>query len=100
MASIIKRNKTYSVIYYEGEGSKRQQKWESGLTYSAARTRKATIEYELEHNIHVPVTDLTVGEFLYEFIENTAKRSGSHRPTAAMWPCSKTMCCRIGAKRS
>ena len=46
MASIIKRNKTYSVVYYEGEGSKRQQKWESGLTYSAAKARKATIEFE------------------------------------------------------
>ncbi len=29
MASIVKRGKTYSVVYYEGEGKKRQQKWES-----------------------------------------------------------------------
>lgn len=25
MASIVKRGKTYSVVYYEGEGKKRQQ---------------------------------------------------------------------------
>lgn len=74
MASIIKRNKTYCVVYYEGEGKNRQQKWESGLTYSAARARKATIEYELEHNIHVPTTDLTVGEFLYEFIDKYGEK--------------------------
>ena len=74
MASIIKRNKTYSVVYYEGEGSKRQQKWESGFTYSAAKARKATIEYEQAHSIHVPTTDLTVGEFMYEFIEKYGEK--------------------------
>ena len=48
MASIVKRGKTYSVVYYEGEGSNRHQVWESGLSYSAAKSRKATIEYEKE----------------------------------------------------
>ena len=33
MASIVKRSKTYSVVYYEGEGSNRHQVWESGLSY-------------------------------------------------------------------
>ena len=46
MASIVKRGKTYSVVYYEGTGDKRQQKWESGLTYSAAKSMKAKIEHE------------------------------------------------------
>ena len=50
MASIVKRGKTYSVVYYEGEGSNRHQVWESGLSYSAAKSRKATIEYEKEQN--------------------------------------------------
>ena len=52
MASIVKRGKTYSVVYYEGEGSNRHQVWESGLSYSAAKSRKATIEYEKEQNTH------------------------------------------------
>lgn len=46
MASIVKRGKTYSVVYYEGEGSNRHQIWESGLSYSSAKSRKATIEYQ------------------------------------------------------
>lgn len=33
MASIVKRGKTYSVVYYEGKGSNRHQIWESGLSY-------------------------------------------------------------------
>lgn len=43
MASIVKRGKTYSVAYSEGEGENRHQVWESGLSYSAAKSRKATI---------------------------------------------------------
>lgn len=45
MASIVKRGKTYSVVYYEGEGKNRHQVWESGLSYTTAKSRKATIEY-------------------------------------------------------
>lgn len=40
MASIVKRGKTYSVVYYEGEGKNKHQVWESGLSYSAAKTEK------------------------------------------------------------
>ena len=69
MASIVKRGKTYSIVYYEGEGAKRHQVWESGLSYSAARARKAQIEYEIAENIHVDKNDLTVNEFLHEFFE-------------------------------
>lgn len=68
MASIVKRGKTYSVVYYEGVGKKRHQVWESGLSYTAAKSRKATIEYEIEQNTHVDHNDITVSEFLYEFI--------------------------------
>lgn len=35
---------------YEGEGKKRRQIWESGLSYS---DDKAQIEYEMSRNIHV-----------------------------------------------
>lgn len=69
MASIVKRGKTYSIAYYEGEGKNRHQVWESGLSYTAAKSRKATIEYEMEQNTHVEHNDITVSDFLYEFIE-------------------------------
>ena len=74
MASIVKRGKTYSVVYYEGEGSNRHQIWESGLSYSSAKSRKATIEYEKEQNTHVNHNDITVSEFLYEFIEKYGEK--------------------------
>lgn len=46
MASIIKRDRSYAVVYYEGVGKKRQQVWESGLSYTTAKSRKAKIELE------------------------------------------------------
>jgi hypothetical protein len=46
MASIVKRGKSYSVVYYQGTGKKRQQVWESGLSYSTAKSRKTQIEHE------------------------------------------------------
>lgn len=71
MASIVKRGKSYSVVYYQGTGKKRQQVWESGLSYSTAKSRKTQIEYEQATNTITTVDsrDMTVSEFLYEFIE-------------------------------
>ena len=71
MASIVKRGKSYSVVYYQGTGKKRQQVWESGLSYSTAKSRKAQIEHEQATNTVTTVEskDMTVSEFLYEFIE-------------------------------
>lgn len=69
MASIVKRGKTYAIAYYEGEGKDKHQVWESGLSYTAAKSRKAVIEYEMKQNTHIEHTDITVSEFLYEFIE-------------------------------
>jgi len=74
MASIVKRGKSYAVVYYEGTGKNRKQQWESGLSYSAAKARKATIEYEIEQNIHIDRNDMTVDEFLYEFIEKYGEK--------------------------
>lgn len=45
MASIVKRGKSYSVVYYQGTGKKRQQVWESGLSYSTAKSRKTQTEH-------------------------------------------------------
>ena len=69
MASIVKRGKTYSVAYYEGEGKDRHQVWESGLSYTAAKARKAKLELEEAENTHVDRNDILVGPFLEEFVE-------------------------------
>lgn len=71
MASIVKRGRSYAVVYYEGVGKKRQQVWESGLSYTAAKSRKAKIELEQANSEQGPPDkkDMTVSEFLYEFIE-------------------------------
>ena len=74
MASIVKRGKTYSVAYYEGEGKDRHQVWESGLNYTTAKARKASIEYEQAQNIHVDQNNATVSEFLHEFIEKYGEK--------------------------
>ncbi len=69
MASIVKRGKAYAIVYTEGEGKNKHQVWESGLSYNAAKSRKAQLEYEFSQNIHVDQIELTVREFLHEFIE-------------------------------
>ena len=74
MASIVKRGKTYSVVHYEGEGKNRHQVWDSGLSYSAAKARKAQLEMDVANNVHIDRNDLTVSEFLYEFLEKYGER--------------------------
>lgn len=69
MASIVKRGKSYSVVYYVGEGKQRQQVWESGLSYNTAKARKAKLEYEQATLPRATKKDMTVSDFLYEFIE-------------------------------
>lgn len=71
MASIVKRGKTYSIVYYEGTGKKRHQVWESGLSYTAAKSRKAKIELEQASSLKQGSEDknMTVSEFLYEFLD-------------------------------
>ena len=100
MASIVKRGKTYSVVYYEGEGKNRHQVWESGLSYTTAKSRKATIEYEMEQNTHIDHNDITVSEFLYEFVEKYGEKNGWLQPMTEMSVCLKTMFTLIGAIKS
>lgn len=70
MASIVKRGKSYAVVYYVNK----KQQWESGLSYSAAKAFKSKIELEqlaAEDGDKPPANAKykTVNEFLYEFIE-------------------------------
>ena len=82
MESIIKRGKTYSVVHYEGKGKDRHQVWESGLSYTTAKSRKAQIEREEKERNKEESKDLektnemTVSEFLYEFIDKYGTKSG------------------------
>lgn len=94
MASIVKRGKSYSVVYYQGTGKKRQQVWESGLSYSTAKSRKTQIEHEQATNTITTVDsrDMTVSEFLYEFIEKYGLKNGGHLPMMAITDFWRIMC--------
>ena len=72
MASIIKRGKSYSVVHYEGEGKDRHQVWESGLSYSAAKTRKVQLEMEKANNTHIDQNNIC--EFLHEFLQKYGEK--------------------------
>lgn len=75
MASIVKRgNKNYAVVYYEGENKNRHQVWESGLSYTAAKAMKSKIEYEQANNTHVDQNNITVSDFLYEFVRKYGEK--------------------------
>ena len=74
MATIIKRGKSYSVVHYEGEGKDRHQVWESGLSYSAAKTRKVQLEMEEANNTHIDQNNITVSEFLREFLQKYGEK--------------------------
>jgi len=69
MASIVKRGKSYAVVHYEGDGKNKHQVWESGLSYTTAKARKAKLEHEQSLNPTTNQKDMTVSEFLYEFVE-------------------------------
>lgn len=91
MASIIKRGKSYSVVHYEGEGKDRHQVWESGLSYSAAKTRKVQLEMEEANNTHIDQNNITVSEFLHEFCRSMGRKSGWPPLTTATRDCWRTM---------
>ena len=57
MASIVKRGKTYSVVYYEGEGSNRHQVWESGLSYT-----QNIVRLEVDDGNGIQVIDIDSGK--------------------------------------
>lgn len=83
MASIVKRGKLYSVVYYNGTGENRKQVWESGLSYNSARTRKAEVEHEqilaqrediIKAKNSIDTNHLTVSDFLHEFVEKYGQK--------------------------
>lgn len=70
MASIIKRKNKYSVVYYyEDERGEKRQKWETCQDYADAKKRKAEIESQQTTGTFIPPQELTVREFLHDFVK-------------------------------
>ncbi len=69
MASLIKRKKSYSLVYYyTDENGETKQKWETLRNYQDALKRKAEVENEINKGPFIPPNDQTVREFLYDFV--------------------------------
>ena len=70
MASIIKRKSKYSVVYYyTDEKGEKHQKWETCQDYAEAKRRKAEIENQQGNGTFIPPQELTVKEFLRDFVK-------------------------------
>ena len=68
MASIIKRKKKYSVVYYfTDEAGNKRQKWETFETHAEALKRKKRVEYEQETGVFIPPSAKTVDDLLQEY---------------------------------
>ena len=69
MASIIKRKKSYSVVYnYTDENGEIRQKWETWHTRKEALKRKSEIENKQNEGVFIPPNNQTVSDFLYDFV--------------------------------
>ena len=69
MASIIKRKKSYSVVYsYTDDKGETKQKWETWHTHQEALKRKAEIENQQFSGTFIPPNNQTVSEFLHDFV--------------------------------
>ena len=68
MASIVKRKKKYSVVYYyTDEAGNKRQKWETFETHTEALKRKKRVEYEQETGEFIPPSAKTVNDLLEEY---------------------------------
>lgn len=70
MASIVKRNKSFSVVYTTYEGDEKKQKWETYHSYEAALNRKEQLnlvqQYEKER---AQYKEGTLAQFLEEYVK-------------------------------
>lgn len=70
MASIVKRNKSYAVVYTDTTGEKKRQKWETYYSLEEAQQRKGLLELCL--NIRTEVRRQcvqTVEQFFVQYVE-------------------------------
>lgn len=69
MASIIKRKKSYSVVYtYENERGETKQKWETYHSHKDAQKRKAEIENQQFNGVFIPPSKQIVADFMEDFV--------------------------------
>lgn len=78
MASIVKKNNRYCVVYlYDAEDGSRKQKWESYKTLSDAKKRKAEIEYKEEIGKLVIPKCTILDDLLKEYVNLYGKTTWS-----------------------
>ena len=70
MASIVKRNKSFSVVYTSYEGGKKKQRWETYHSYEAALHRKEQVELvQAKQKERLQSHADNLAELLEEYIE-------------------------------
>lgn len=70
MASIVQRNKSFSVVYTIYDGDKKKQKWETYHSYEAALRRKEQLDLIQQHeNERAQYREGTLAPFLEEYVE-------------------------------
>ena len=70
MASIVQRNKSYSVVYTIYDGEKKRQKWETYHSYEAALRRKEQLDLIQQHEKErAKYQEGTLAQFLEEYVE-------------------------------
>ena len=75
MASIIKRKKSYSVVYnYIDENGETKQKWETWHTHKEALKRKAEVENQQNRGTFLPPNNQKVSDFLYDFVSTYGEK--------------------------
>jgi len=68
MASITKRGKSFTIIYYAVVEGEKKQIWESFTSRLEAEKRKREIETDLCDGTFVPSSNQTIREFLRDFV--------------------------------
>lgn len=70
MASIVKRNKSFSVVYTSYEGGKKKQRWETYHSYEAALHRKEQVELvQVKQKERLQNHADNLAELLAEYVE-------------------------------
>ena len=70
MASIVQRNKSYSVVYTIYDGEKKRQKWETYHSYEAAPRRKEQLNLIQQHEKErARYQEGPLAQFLREYVE-------------------------------
>ena len=70
MASIVQRNKSFSVVYTIYDGEKKRQKWETYHSYEAALRRKEQLDLLQQHEKErARYQEGTLAQFLEEYVE-------------------------------